>query len=81
MISLALLTEFFGWLAILNIAMLLLAGFVLLTMRSFIIGIHSRLFKVSEEQLPTLYFKYLTGYQRLTLIFAIAPYLSLKIIA
>ncbi len=81
MITLSHLTELLGWVSILNIGMLLFAGFVMIIMRSFVIGVHSKLFSVPEEELPIIYFKYLANYQTLTLIFAIAPYIALKIMA
>tara|TARA_B100001063_G_C16358472_1_gene354832 strand:- start:98 stop:346 length:249 start_codon:yes stop_codon:yes gene_type:complete len=79
MITLSQLTEFLGWVSILNIGMLLFAGFVLIGMKTFVTGVHSKLFSVPEEELPTIYFRYLSNYQTLTLIFAIAPYIALKI--
>ncbi|WP_370629430.1 DUF6868 family protein [Moritella sp. 28] len=59
--------------------MLLFAAFVLIIMKPFVTGLHSKLFSVPEEELPKIYFKYLANYQTFTLIFAIAPYIALKI--
>jgi hypothetical protein len=81
MITLPHLTEFLGWVSILNIGMLLFAGFVLVIMKSFVTGVHSKIFSIPEDELPAIYFKYLSHYQTLTLIFAIAPYIALKIMA
>ena len=41
-----------GWASILNIGMLALTALMVMTMRDFMIGIHSKIFGVSEEQLP-----------------------------
>lgn len=79
MITLSQLTAFLGWVSILNIGILLFVGFVLIIMKRFVISVHSKLFSVPEEELPTIYFKYLANYQTFTLIFAIAPYIALKI--
>ncbi len=79
MMTLSQLTEFLGWVSILNIGMLLFAGFVLIVMKPFVTAIHSKLFDVPEDALASIYFKYLANYQTLTLIFFIAPYIALKI--
>jgi hypothetical protein len=79
MITLSQLTELLGWASIVNIALLLFAGLVLIIMRPFVIGVHSKLFSLPEQELPKIYFMYLANYQTLTLIFAIAPYFALKI--
>jgi hypothetical protein len=79
MITLSQLTELLGWASILNIGMLLFAGIILILMRSFVTGIHSKMFGIPENELSIIYFKYLANYKTLSFIFIIAPYIALKI--
>lgn len=79
MITLSQITELLGWASVLNIGMLLLAGMILMFMRSFVTGIHSKMFGIPEDELAVIYFKYLANYKTLSFVFIIAPYISLKI--
>ncbi|RUO18509.1 hypothetical protein CWE08_11370 [Aliidiomarina iranensis] len=81
MITIDNLTEFLGWAAIINIAILLLATLALVTMRKTVTGIHAKLFGLSETDLQKAYFQYLANYKIAITVFIIVPYISLKIIA
>lgn len=73
-------TTFFGWLAVINIAYLMLATLAIVAMQSWMMGIHQRLFGLDEEELKRAYFKWLATYKTFTLVFSVAPYLALKLI-
>ncbi|MFA5668227.1 MAG: DUF6868 family protein [Balneolaceae bacterium] len=79
MITIAQLTELLGWASILNIGMLVFASLVLLSMKSTIISLHSKMFGIPEDELPMVYFKYLANYKIITFVLIVAPYLALKI--
>ena len=79
MITLSQITELLGWASIINIGFLLIAGVCLVLMRGFVTSTHSKLFNISEEELPAIYFTYLANYKTISVIFFIVPYISLKI--
>ncbi len=79
MITLAQLTELLGWASLINVAYLLLATVTIVFMRGPLSSIHSKLFAIDEEQLPSAYFSFLGNYKIATLVFMVAPYLALKI--
>ncbi len=73
------LTVFFGWCALINIIILFAASIFLMVFRDWIMGAHSRMMGVDKEKLPALYFSYLGNYKITTLVFALVPYLALRI--
>lgn len=78
--TLALLTEIFGWILLFNLVYLFLAGFLLIVFRSMIITLHQKMFDLSEQSLNQAYFKFLANYKLVTVIFVLCPYLALKLV-
>ena len=81
MSSIETLTEFFGWLSIINIGILLLSSLAIFVLKGWALKIHSRMFNLEDKVLEKAYFTYLAHYKIATSIFCITPYLVLKIIA
>ena len=79
MITLSQFTALLGWAAVLNIAYLLLATFIVTFTKSSIAFIHSKMFDLSIQQLDAKYFDYLSTYKILTLVLFVFPYFALKI--
>ncbi len=79
MITVEQLTEFFGWTALLNIGFLVVVTLLMVVLKSTIIYIHQRLFTISDDALPIIYFRFLATYKVLSLIFSVVPYIALKI--
>ncbi|MBN2647855.1 MAG: hypothetical protein JXR44_08720 [Thiotrichales bacterium] len=79
--SIEMLTEFLGWLSIINIAILLLSSLSLIAMRRTITQIHAKLFGLNEQDLGRLYFQYLAQYKIAVMVLNIAPYLALKLMS
>jgi hypothetical protein len=79
MITLSQLTELLGWASIINIAFLTLATLSIILMREKISSIHSKMFGIDKKDLSKIYFNYLANYKILSLVFCVAPYVSLKI--
>lgn len=73
------LSNLLGWCSLINLILLTASGLVLAVFRRPIVRIHSRLTGVEEFELPKLYFKYLSSYKLLTLIFNIVPYIALRL--
>ncbi len=80
MITLSQLTEILGWASALNIGFLLIATILLVSMRSVIAPMHSKMFGIPEGELSVIYFKYLANYKTLSLVFTVCPYIALKIV-
>lgn len=75
------LTELFGWASIINIAVLMFSSVMVVLSRKFITKIHAKMFGLNEQDLGRAYFQYLAQFKIATIVFSIAPYLALKIIA
>lgn len=79
--DLVVLTEFLGWCTVINFALLSLAAIGLMTMRSLVVPIHARMFRIDAEDIAKYYFQYLAQYKMLVIVFNLVPYVSLKIMA
>ncbi|GAA5137654.1 DUF6868 family protein [Thalassotalea piscium] len=80
MISLVQLTEVLGWISIINIVFLVVASLLVITMKSFLISIHGKMFDISEKDLTLIYFKYIAQHKALSFVFIFSPYIALKIL-
>jgi hypothetical protein len=72
------LTTFFGWCSVINIAFLTFCTIMMTVFRKPVGAIHSKLSGLDLEALDAVYFTFLANYKLVTMIFAIVPYLSLK---
>jgi len=79
--TLELLTIFLGWTALINIAVLLFSTVMVLAIRKRISKIHAKLFGLDQADVGRAYFQYLAQYKIAILVFNIAPYLALRIMA
>ena len=79
MITLSQLTELLGWASVLNIGFLLFTTILLVSMKSIVVSLHSKMFDIPENELSLAYFTYLANYKILSLIFTVCPYIALKI--
>ena len=75
------LTTFFGWCAVINIVVLLLSTLPICFFKSWVVGIHSKMFGLSPADLPMKYFEYLGNYKIAIYTLSIVPYIALKIMA
>lgn len=79
MITISQLTELLGWASLINLAYLFLATLILMFMRGAVSSIHSKMLDIDENELCSKYFDFLSSYKIATLVFIVAPYISLKI--
>ncbi len=79
--TIAELTEFLGWTLVINIAVLLIASFMLTAMRGMIVQIHRKMLGLSEDDLLRAYTQYLAQYKIAVFVFNLAPYVALKLMA
>jgi hypothetical protein len=73
------LTTFFGWMSVINIAFLTLATVLMLVLRDWTVALHSRLFGLSEADVRTALYGWLAQYKIATLVLSVAPYLALRL--
>ncbi len=74
-----LLTSVFGWMAVLNIVVLLFTTVMIVLLQDWIAGVHAGMFRMERPDVKRAYFRYLANYKILTLIFCIIPWLALKL--
>lgn len=73
------LTEFLGWVTLINIGMLTFATLFVVAFRDFTINMHSRMFHLDQQALSRAYFSYLGNYKIIIITFNLVPWLALKI--
>ena len=73
------LTEFLGWCSVINVSVLFLSTIALAVARKPVSCIHSKIFGVSESDLPLTYMQYLGNYKIAIIVLNIVPYIALKI--
>ena len=81
MTDISTLTEFFGWMTVINFTLLLISAAAVLFLGKWLARIHSRLFKISASGLQSTYFQYLTNFKILAIVFNLVPFLALKLMA
>ncbi len=65
----------------LNLGFLTFGSILMMTMSDSMARLHSKMFGVSEADLPRIYFQWLARYKSATFILNLAPYVALKIMA
>lgn len=73
------LTEFFAWLSVINIAILIFSTAMILLLKKSMGGYHAKLFSIKEEEVFASYFEYLGNYKTLIIVFNLAPFITLMI--
>lgn len=79
MMTLESLMVFLGWCSVINIVVLISTTVSLLAFKGPITRIHSQMFGVDPENLPTTYFQYLANYKIAIFMLNIVPYLALRL--
>lgn len=73
------LTIVFGWMTVLNFALLVLSTLLIVTLQDWAAGIHARMFQMEPGDAKRAYFRYLANYKILTIVFCLMPWLALKL--
>ncbi len=79
--TLATLTALFGWMTVLNFAVMLITMAILLLARDWATGSQARLFDLPQKEVNRAFYTWLGNYKLLTLVFGLVPYLALRILA
>jgi hypothetical protein len=75
------LTEFLGWCAVLNIALLLWWAFFMIFAHDWVYRMHSKWFYLEQQRFDAIHYAGIAFYKLSIIIFNVAPYLALRIIA
>lgn len=73
------LKELLLWCTIINYCVLLVWFFVFVFARGFILGIHGRWFKLSNEEFDSIHYRGMAYYKIGVILFNLTPYLALTI--
>jgi hypothetical protein len=74
------LREFFGWCSVVNIALMFIWFAEIVFMRKWIYKLHSRWFKLTDEQFAAMHYGLLSFFKLCVILFNIVPYFALRII-
>ena len=74
------LTTFFMWCTIINGAMLILSGTMLIFARGLVYRIHSKWFSLSRETFDVVIYSFIGFFKIIFLVFNVVPYVVLLII-
>ncbi len=75
-----LLTAFFGWMTVLNFAVLIFMTVMIVVLQDWAASVHSRMFQIETATVKRAYFRYLANYKILTIIFCLIPWIALKLV-
>jgi hypothetical protein len=70
---------FLGWGIVINSGVMLFSFLAIAIFNKSVVGIHSKLFSLSKEDLDRAYFQYWGQYKILIIFFNIVPYVTLKL--
>ncbi len=74
------LTEFFKWMAIINVLFFLLSFVLVMTLNNVMGKLHGKLFNIKKENVSLMAYGYLGMFKVLIIIFILVPYISLLLI-
>ncbi len=63
-----------------HLGILVLSSMLLLLFRGLVTRVHARLFGLSEEEVTRAYFHHLAHYKIAIFLFAVVPYLALRLV-
>lgn len=79
--SLDVVRTFFGWALVLNLLFYTITAFALMAFKARVSGLCARFFGVEEQAALNASFAYLAHYKLLVIVFFLAPYFALKLMA
>ncbi|WP_270732091.1 DUF6868 family protein [Shimia sp. Alg240-R146] len=77
--TIATLTAFFGWMTVIHFAVLIFAAVVIYALGDWATGLHARMFGLKQEAARQTFYNWLAFYKLLIFVFALVPWLALKI--
>ena len=78
--TMELIRDTLGWCALINIGMLLFWWLLFVLARDFVYRMHSKWFKLSEENFDKIHYMGMAIYKVIIFVFNLVPYLALRIV-
>ena len=72
---------FFAWCSVINIGVLIFSSILMVSLRGMASRIHAKMFGLEESDISRAYFRFLTQYKILIIVFSVVPYFALRIMA
>ena len=74
-------TEFFKWMSIINIAIMVGSSIVVMLIKDSMCKMHGKMFGIKPENIAVIAYGYLGLCKAMVITFNLVPYIALKIIA
>jgi hypothetical protein len=78
--DLSTLTAVFGWMTLLNTALLSLAALILIAGKTWITRLHGRIMHMPEDDIARAHFAWLANFKIAVIVFNLVPWLALLIV-
>jgi len=78
--NIELVREFLLWCALINMGLMIFTLLMMIMMRKFIYKMHSKWFKLTNEQFDMMWYGFLAFYKICIFVFNIVPYIALTIV-
>ena len=79
--DISILKEFFMWMTVLNVALMLFQSFLCMALKNVIGRMHGSMFGITPEAIKVAIYGYLGVYKVCFIIFCLTPWLALEIIS
>ncbi len=76
-----LLKEFFMWMTVINLGMLMISAVMCIAHKDFIVRVHGKLFGLPPESIKATLYGFLGVYKIVFIVFVFVPWLALLIIS
>lgn len=74
------LTEFFKWMTIINVGLLVFSSITVMLLKDMMSRMHTKMFGVNKEQVRITAYGYIGMFKVLVIVFNIVPYIALLLI-
>ena len=74
-------TTFFGWMAVLNLGLLILSSVLVMVLRKPICRMQGKMFGIKEETLSVVLYSWLGMYKIIVIVFCLMPYIALALMS
>ncbi len=73
------LTQFFGWMTLINLVLFVISSFFAMFFKSIGMTMHARMFGIDAERLPEIWYSYLGTFKIAFIVLNLTPYLALRL--
>ena len=73
------LTQFFGWMTLINIVLLVVSSLFMMLFRNWGTAMHARMFGIEPERAIEVWYSYLGSFKIALIVLNLTPYLALRL--